>query len=752
MASEKPKRDIADFFRPFARANPPKSIPAKRPSPTPTHESSEGFPYGEKKQLKRTEPRTPVTATRGKDAVFSPYKSPFGPRSGASVTIPIRSPNPDLSQNSIDSLTPKSSASKPGGLFGSAAKKKHQEDEPLSFADISTSNQSIVKDGKVVAVRSSDDEDSDSLCSLEDLLGRSRRDVGTESSSPPDVEEDLEAQRALSLSAFTNGRSNALVGRDKLRELTSKANFLNFDISLLVGDHFDDEEIEANVAKAKQGYKASDEQERLKRQGAIDKNLLASVVGQQQGGDNLQRLFNAVERTEALTTEPTWSMFNSKSPKTDAVRMESFPDVAVNTDSWLECLKHPTLRHRAYLSGYLAEKAAEGNIPGDVITWTFNRIVAEPRDDLRRSYVRVVSAASQRWASTNLTSSLIEDTFSILGADSVVVKCATDIGPEAQVPADYSAGRRSGLLSMIEALLGISTDLTSDALFKFVKLLMRLAIDTHLMSDSRTCLAVEDAISSLLGRSEDCVSISVAKCILKDIGIRLKDPFLQTQALKHILPTSSAAASLRIRLAHIFLHGATKENTIISDLATPDISLDQLTSHLDEPRYDISRSTRQDTPFDYSTLSSVVYIFDATLANGGRPTTFPDPATERAFNHQVDILAERVKSIITSIADTGASHMRRTEAKEALNALHFRLLFGVRTKPRPKKSVFGGKDGAEYRAEERSAGNMRHFLERRKEKKGGKKGAEGKDGQEPGSLSQKSESEVLIRKQLGLES
>lgn len=752
MAAEKPKRDIADFFRPYAKPQPSKSIPAKRPSPTPAEDLDERTGIADK-LLKRTVPQTPGPTTRVKDGVFSPYKSPFGPRSGASVTIAIRSPKPTPSHTPVTVFSPASEALRKGGLFASASKKKDQEEKPLSFADIPTSGQTIRKDGKVIAVRNSDDEDSDSLCSLDDILGRNRRDVPTESSSPPDVdEEDLEAQRERSLSAFTHGRSNALIGRDKLRELTSKANRFNFDISSIVGDHFDDEETEANVAKAKQGYKGSDDREQRKGQ-TLDKNLLASVVGQEEGRDHLQRLFDAVERTEALTTDLTWSMFTSGPVSIDSCPQSPFPEDAMEPDSWCECLKDPTVRTRAYLTGYVAETASEGGMPNDLITWTLNRIIKEPRQDLRDSYVRVVRAASWLWTSTNLTPNLIEELFCQLGADLTMVKCANRITPEPKIPVDHSATRITGLSSMIEALSCLVSDMSSETLSKFVKLLMRLAIDTSLMANSHMCVAVEDTISRLLDHPKEQVSISVAKCILNDIGANVKDPFLQTQTFKHILPTSSFAGIVRIQLAILFLLDEEMTDMTNLDLSNTHISFEQLTSHLNDPRYDISHSSRQVAGYDYSTLSSLLYTFDVALANGGRPSVFPDASSEREFNHKVDVLADRIKSIMVSITDTGASHMRRTEAKEAINALHFRLLYGVRTKPRPKKSVFGGRDGSEYRSEERSAGMMQQFLDRQRKHKAQKeKRVKLADTRDQGSLSQKSESSLLIGKQLGLES
>jgi hypothetical protein len=759
MAPETPKGDIADFFRPYAKLKTAQTVPAKRPSPTP----GDGREHSTDKHVKRAEPRTPNTASRFKDSMSSPYKSPFGPRSGASVSIPIRSPKASPFQTPTLKATPRSPTVQNGGLFASADKEKEQEKKPLSFTDIPTSARSILKDGKIIAVRGSDDEDSDSdsLCSLDDILGKNRGDVTTGSSSPPEVDEaDLEAHRSQTLSIFTNGRSNALVGRDKLRELTSKAPCRNFDISLLVDAHFDDEETEANVTKAKEGYKVSDAHDKLKGQSLVDKKLLASVTGQTEGSGDMQRLFNAVERIDALATDHTWSMFGSTPPKGAFSFTEPFPEVAAKTDTWFVCLASPESRHRAFLSGYAAEKAAEGTFPDDMMIWAFNRIGREARDDLRQCYVRLVQAGSQKWTHRNLTPSMIEQAFCQLGADPSMVKCNSDIEAEPRRPAEDNATRNTQLLSMIEALVGVAADMTPEALSVFIRLLTRLTIDSRLMSKSRTCVAVEDAITSILGHKNERLSTSSAQCILQDIGSRVKDSSLQFQILKHILPTSSTAASLRIQLANAFLHGAADEKMLLFSPSNPEISLQQLTTHLEDPRYDISRSARQETGFEYNKLSSLTYIFDAALANGGRPPTFPDLDDERDFNNQVDLLAKRVKSIITSIADTGASHMRRTEAKEGLNALHFRLLYAVRTKPRPKKSVFGGRDGVEYRAEKRSAGMMQQYLEKRKEEKGEKekeekeKASKGNDcklraERDSASLLQKSKSEEQGWKRLG---
>ena len=93
--------------------------------------------------------------------------------------------------------------------------------------------------------------------------------------------------------------------------------------------------------------------------------------------------------------------------------------------------------------------------------------------------------------------------------------------------------------------------------------------------------------------------------------------------------------------------------------------------------------------------------------------------------------------------------MRRTEAKEALQALHYRLLYAVRTEPRPKKNVFGGRDGDEWRIEEKQKDFMQSYLAKRKQKKALQE-LNGNVNGVVSSRASKLESEVLIRGQVDL--
>lgn len=137
---------------------------------------------------------------------------------------------------------------------------------------------------------------------------------------------------------------------------------------------------------------------------------------------------------------------------------------------------------------------------------------------------------------------------------------------------------------------------------------------------------------------------------------------------------------------------------------------------MDKPDFDTSRSQARNSTqdFDFANLSALTFLLDVAIDDGHPPNPCTKDA-EKAFNASVDALADRIKSIFSAIEDSGASHMKRTEAKESLEALHYRLIYGVRTKPRPKKPLFGDKEMDEWMGLFKSGALMERFLKVNKE-------------------------------------
>ena len=743
MASQTQRRDIASFFKPSAQ-----TIPAKRPPPS---LEDDQVVYIATKP-KPTNLRTPQSGPRFKN-VTSPYWSPIRSGSGGSVKIPIRSPRPKALQEPVASFSSRLSAEYkglPAQRRIKDVKSPGSSQQPLSFANLPSSTQSVFEDGKVVAVRGSDDDDSDSLSSLDDILGQRKSETATSSSSPIELDADeYEAERIRTIFRFTSGRSQPLVGRDKLRELHSKEKDHKVDIGSLMVDHIDDQEVEGNVAKAMQGYEASkQEEERSRVQGDIDQNLLAAVVaGAPAESDGMSRLMSAVERTEALNIDRSWSFFGPGNLQPPAVKpIQIVPDVQWS-NRWQESLQDDECRNRTFLSGYMGEAWSNGQLPNEFIQWTFESIVQEPKDELRRSYVQAFRHIKSEWVRSQVDPAAIGRMFLSVGASQKSVSCDDLIEPAAYISRSHEAPDYRHLLSVVEMFMVMAPYLETSAHQKLLAIMARLSLDAHVMADARVSVAVEDGLAELIELSTQKNNPAIAQTLITDLGTCLIDPTLQAQLLKHILSTSPLTACIRIQLAHRFLLGTNWGFEV--DVASPSIDITALTRYLDSGPFDTTFRSPSRRP-DYANMTAQTYILDIAIADGGRPASFASRTDEVAFNRKVDKLADRVKAIFASIADTGASHMRRTEAKEALQALHYRLLYAVRTEPRPKKNVFGGRDGDEYRAEEKSKGFMSKFLTRKKDKQSLQR--ESRDSiPNDSSQASKSESEDLIRRQLSLD-
>lgn len=715
MPSPAKKRPISDFFQPYIKS----SIPAKRPSP-----SSEQAPQRKSPVRDVSPTRTPRAVRHrdnGKDRTptapqFSPLSAP-----NSRSSLPIRSPRPKsgLQPPTIYQQAPR---------FGSQTNKDatpKSSSHSFNFADLPGTTQAVARGREIIEIRDSD-EDTDSLVSLDDILGRRKDEQTTSCSSSPDVDEDqIERERVKTLSLFTHGRSEPLVGKDKLRALYAQQNAQKFDIRGILGDHFDDQETEEKVKKARDHYEESTKPQLHDRSWELDRKLLASVATTEDGDEGVSRLLNAVQRQEVLSSDLTFSFFRlaGVSDKADVSTSESpFPEAGISHGLWRP--KDDRSRSRAYLSGHMVELAARGQLGSDALTWTFHNVVNEPHDGVRQAYIDCVSEASAAWTRTNITAADVKRIFQELGAEPESLQDSGTIIPRHRSTKDPRGRNPKYLLAALQLFQAICQDMDFAALSKLTSILCRLAIDQQLMSDGLVSVKVEELLQTMLSFTDFDTQSHVVERIMDDVGRQLETPLLQGHLLTHILPVSPTACQTRILLAQAFLFGADKLDT--KEPEPFEINLEALTQLITtSPFFNTTRHKSSD-PLDYVSLRSLAHILDVAISDGGRPPSFSSRADEIAFNRSVDRLADAVRSTFISIVDTGASHMSRTEAKDVLQALHWRLLYSVRTEVRPKKNIFDPKtgktrDGETMRGEERGRDFLKHFLDRRKDKEQDKK-------------------------------
>jgi len=471
-----------------------------------------------------------------------------------------------------------------------------------------------------------------------------------------------------------------------------------------------DQEAEEKIRKANAEIQMSTEEMEQDRRKERDKNLLTAILqgNLSQDPEDMTRILNAVDRTEAFTTEKTFSFFGRVGLR-DAPgkhhKKKVFPRAAIPHRLWEH--KDTEARDRAYLSGFMAEQAQAGQLDDTALRWTFEAVLQEDSDELRESYINCIAASSSSWTRANVTPEHIHNTFVELGADNTAIRDGTEIQPQYQLKREFQRTNNKHLLAALRLFQLICQDMDFATLSKFTSIISRLSLDHEAMSNNKICQAVETILDKLINLPNSDSRQHIQERLFTDLGANLTDPVLQAQFISHVTPISPTATALHTKLALVFLLGSRAAQNISSTTTEP--LLVTLTNHLSlSPSFSTTWHASSSTGPDYVALTALVSILDAAISDGHPPASLSGSSTsssvdartlllnrksdEAMFNSHVDDLAETIHSLFTSIADSGASHMRRTEAKDALQALHYRLLYGVRTKAQRKKHVFDPQD------------------------------------------------------------
>lgn len=179
------------------------------------------------------------------------------------------------------------------------------------------------------------------------------------------------------------------------------------------------------------------------------------------------------------------------------------------------------------------------------------------------------------------------------------------------------------------------------------------------------------------------------------------DTQLRLLLVSNLPAHSPALGFLRRRLALAFFF---EDSSYLSKAPDDLLSLDAVTTHLLSPAFEIKDD------MDFAQLAAQISILDIGIDHGISSTSTCNDQREATFNGDVDALAKRIKTMFTSIVDSGASHMTRTEAKEVLEVVHYRLVYAVRTKQKPKSSLFGSAVAGGQSDGQQSGSFMTKFL------------------------------------------
>jgi hypothetical protein len=468
-----------------------------------------------------------------------------------------------------------------------------------------------------------------------------------------------------------------------------------------------EQKIAQTEAYMQAAQKLQQEQESRARDANMNKTIAASFA---QDSDEGERVLMAMDRTDALRGEETFYFFHGEC--NDKMKVE-FPVKELDACG-LAFLRDDSSRIRACSSGFLAVVASQKGLPRPLVSWMHSQIFEEEAEDLCESYVAVVNAlVKSDHDLPDLAFSLSETHAGQTFRD------AAEPGKSSNATAFPQ--NLDITLRMMAAIAPRATPI--DLACALAELIL-LNNDENARSDIKLQSLIESTMRIILESSTteneyQTISRETTRQILHASSI---SRHLLCRAIATLPATSLRQHHIRRKLAlHILLDAPPDEEI---DPASPSTGVRLLLKLKKHPSFHVSEST------DYTTLHSLADLLDIAIDAGfsdfaflskveevkseAHPTLFshtttPQSPAELSFNAQVDSLVAQLRVICSKIRDAGTSHLKRTEAKSALERLVVRLECAVRTKPKPRKGAFEGGSSSGNRL---SAGVLEKFLRR----------------------------------------
>lgn len=306
-------RNITDFFKPFAQ--PPS-----------------------KKRL-REDGRTSL------DKVFAcerpRSKSPRIIKAETAASIPLTLPSSSLTSSLTSLDSDARSEEEEEGRANNVPRETDGMPVNTSFGlqgPVLTSSQRVMRKGQVMITNSDDESDSGtSLDDLDELLNLTRHNVP----SSPSTEADLPPSTSMKKRRSSEERRVGRTRSGKCKNIAQLPDALpvmpkyKFSLQSLIAQAEEDEAAETGAIQAKEIVDALDEQRaaREAKHGPVGRNhgkesasegLLVSLREKKGEVESIDRLVQAIQRTEALHQERSWSFFTSAEP-TSPHEIADFP-------------------------------------------------------------------------------------------------------------------------------------------------------------------------------------------------------------------------------------------------------------------------------------------------------------------------------------------------------------------------------------------------------------------------------------------
>lgn len=434
--------------------------------------------------------------------------------------------------------------------------------------------------------------------------------------------------------------------------------------------------------------KRSEEAKQAEGKGAVNGDALLAATGAD--SDEQQRMLMALGRTEALQEKDQYRFFLDDAPlyPNTPFPLESLPD-----EPWSKIYEDDATRTHACVSGFAAELAVEYALPMAVTGWMAAQLLHEQREDLCEAYVAILRASTNHSTSVSDTCASLNSMFK--------TRSLFEHNWENQTGNRVPRGL-AHLLKVVQFCAPAADAVVLEALPSYTCAafldLALLNVDRDITRDINLRTLVPDCVETMLDAlPEDSFQSMIPLAVATFYSSSNLSTRTRCQAITS-LPASTARAYLIRRRLALECFSAAKEQ---KDSDSEDWAKSILYSLRNKPELHVGEQT------DYNLLIAMIDVLDIAIASGWtdyadlqprRPTGpfAPRPApsvAERTHNKTIDAICGCLQRMMSKIRGSGTSHLRRIEAKSAIERLKVRLEHSVRSRPRPKRNVFDTKGG-----------------------------------------------------------
>jgi hypothetical protein len=465
--------------------------------------------------------------------------------------------------------------------------------------------------------------------------------------------------------------------------------------------------LEKSEAKIQQAEAAFEEtrkrrEEELREEDGLEGALQAAVADDSDEGERMKL---AIARTEALQDEQKFYFFRGVLEQPDAKPFPAKPGTI-----WETYRKNTDSRTQAFLSGFIAHLAEQSdNLPNETLEWIVDQLMRETREDLCEAYVEVLRVYSARHQDTALERNFLGNFYRTLDLDKQNPTTVGSSSPLHSMPSQLSdvPPRLSQVVEVIRDA-NYHSQRMPGALSTSVYGLLPALIDNHVASDIALQTQIQDAIKDILESiseqsAYERLSGHVCQGFFSQSRLSLQ---MRCQMITSLPASSERSHRLRRTLAiNLLVNRCRNLEDFTPEVDSPTWAETILARLKSDPEFAVLEST------NYALLEALVSVLDIAIDAGFSDFSFrsrvtgklkpmgslgktsPAALAEASFNAQIDALVAQLRLMSSRIRDAGTTHLRRTEAKSAIDRLVLRLEYCVRTKPKQKTGVFGNVTG-----------------------------------------------------------